>query len=285
MSEASPRVKLYSGKDGLEIAADEFGPQDGAAVLLLHGGGQTRRSWKNGGMRLAEAGYRVTAIDARGHGDSGWAKDGDYTLGSLTDDVRSVITQLGPRPAVIGASMGGMTALAMLGEASPPEVRALALVDIAPRFSSEGAERIMAFMRGNPDGFASLEEVADAVSAYNHHRPRPKDISGLRRNLREENGRLYWHWDPAFMSVRIHERRTMTEILEDAARKVTVPTLLVRGGMSDLVREEDVRDFLDLMPNARYVNVSGAGHMVAGDRNDAFNDAIVSFLQTVDSRA
>jgi len=267
------------------IIADEFGPEDGPAVLLLHGGGQTRRSWKNGGVRLAHAGYRVTAIDARGHGDSGWAKDGDYTLASMTADVRSVIAQLGSAPAVIGASMGGMTALAMLGEPSPPDVRALALVDIAPRFSADGAARIMAFMSGNPEGFESLEEVADAVAAYNHHRPRPKDISGLRRNLREENGRFFWHWDPAFMSVRVHERRAMSEILEAAARRVAVPTLLVRGGMSDLVGEDDVRHFLDLMPEASYVNVAGAGHMVAGDRNDAFNDAIIAFLQSVDSRA
>ena len=164
-------------------------------------------------------------------------------------------------------------------------MRALVLVDVAPTVNREGVGRIAAFMRANSGGFATLEEAADAVSAYNPHRPRPKDISGLRRNLREVEGRLYWHWDPAFMGARGVSATIDRDGLVAAARRVDVPTLLVRGAQSEVVGEEEVAAFRTLMPQARYVDVAGAGHMIAGDRNDAFNSAVVDFLQEVDGDA
>jgi len=138
-------------------------------------------------------------------------------------------------------------------------------------------------------GFGSLEEVADAVAAYNPHRPRPTDLSGLKKNVRQrEDGRWVWHWDPAFMrgiEGSTDETRandiTNHERLEAAARRLTVPTLLVRGRMSDLLSEEGAREMLALTPHAEYADVAGAGHMVAGDRNDLFNDAIVGFLDRI----
>jgi pimeloyl-ACP methyl ester carboxylesterase len=162
------------------------------------------------------------------------------------------------------------------------------MVDIAPHIEVSGADRILTFMRTNMEqGFASLNEVADAVHAYNPHRPRPTDLSGLRKNVRQrENGRWYWHWDPAFMSIRPVDDESRTrahraEFLDDAARSLRVPTLLVRGRQSDLLSEEGAQQFLRTVPHAEYADVGGAGHMVAGDRNDAFNDAVVSFLDRV----
>ena len=67
-------------------------------------------------------------------------------------------------------------------------------------------------------------------------------------------------------------------------RALTVPTLLVRGRVSDLLSEEGAQEFLQLAPHARLVDVTGAGHMVAGDRNDLFNDAVVGFLDEVVGR-
>jgi pimeloyl-ACP methyl ester carboxylesterase len=160
---------------------------------------------------------------------------------------------------------------------------ALVLVDVAPRLEEEGIARIAEFMLGNLDGFASLEEVADAVAAYNPHRPRPSDLSGLRKNVRQrDDGRWYWHWDPSFLSGgRTDEPRSLRneDRLDDAARALTLPTLLVRGRQSDVLSEAGARHLVTLVPHARYVDVGGAGHMVAGDRNDAFNDAVVDFLR------
>jgi non-heme chloroperoxidase len=135
-------------------------------------------------------------------------------------------------------------------------------------------------MRSQPDGFSSLEEAADAVAAFLPHRPRPSDVSGLARNLRlEPDGRYRWHWDPAFMDAnRLGEDVERPERFERAAAAVTAPMLLVRGGISEIVSEDGVRAFLRVAPSAEYVDVPGAGHMVAGDRNDIFTAAVVEFL-------
>ena len=276
--------------DGLMLAADAYGPPDGPPVLFFHGGGQTRHAWGGTARLLGDKGWRATTVDLRGHGESEWAPhrefEGDgYTLDDFAADVRAVAAVQSAPPVLIGASLGGLASLTAIGEAPTGTTVAsgLVLVDVAPRLEQEGIDRIAEFMLGNIDGFASLEEVADAVAAYNPHRPRPKDLSGLRKNVRQRaDGRWYWHWDPSFLlGGRIDETRSVRNEgrLEDAARAVTVPTLLVRGRQSDVLSEEGVRQTLELMPQARYVDVGGAGHMVAGDRNDAFNDAVLEFLR------
>jgi pimeloyl-ACP methyl ester carboxylesterase len=258
--------------------------------VLLHGGGQTRHSWGTTLGALADRGWCTYAVDLRGHGDSAWAADGDYTLDAFAGDVLAIVDRIGTPPALVGASLGGLASLAAIGEHTDREVaRALVLVDVAPRMEEQGRLRIGAFMMEHmDDGFGSLDEVADAIQRYNPHRPRPTDLNGLQKNLRQrENGRWYWHWDPAFIGGRLGSPdETRSSIVDphrlaDAARAITVPTLLVRGRVSDLLSEEGARELLQLVPHARLVDVAGAGHMVAGDRNDLFNDAVVSFLDEV----
>jgi len=144
-------------------------------------------------------------------------------------------------------------------------------------------------MTDHLNGFDTLDEAADAIAEYNPHRPRPKDLSGLAKNLRQRaDGRWAWHWDPRFVSGRFgspdETRSSLTDPhrLEDAAKSLTLPVLLVRGRMSDLLSEEGAQALLDIVPQARFVDVAGAGHMVAGDKNDVFNSAVVDFLATVD---
>jgi len=157
------------------------------------------------------------------------------------------------------------------------------LVDIATHMEPEGVDRIVAFMTEEPDGFPTLEHAADAVARYNHNRPRPKDVSGLAKNLRQgDDGRWRWHWDPRFLHGKEEVRATGPERemeLETAARKLTLPTLLVRGKQSDVLSEEGAQRFLALAPDTEYADISGAGHMVAGDRNDAFSGAVLDFLR------
>lgn len=256
--------------------------------MLLHGGGQTRHAWGTTAQVLADKGWHVISLDLRGHGDSAWDDEGDYTLDAFAGDVRRVAATLGGRPVLVGASLGGITSLIAQGEADPPGslASAIVLVDVAPRIEPAGVARIAEFMLAHLDGFADLDEVADAVAAYNPHRPRPTDLNGLKKNVRQrDDGRWYWHWDPRFLVGRLgskdETRSAMLNAnrLQDAARSLGVPVLLVRGRMSDLLSEEGARELLELVPEARYVDVAGAGHMVAGDRNDLFNDAVVSFLE------
>lgn len=280
---------VFTGRDGNRLVADVAGDPSAPPVVLFHGGGQTRHSWGTTLHALAAGGWRAFSVDLRGHGDSDWARDGDYTLDAFAGDVVAIARALPLPPALVGASLGGVASLAAIGERPDEAVaRALVLVDVAPRIEAAGRDRIGAFMAEHvEEGFPSLDAVADAVHAYNPHRPRPKDVSGLRKNLRLRNGRWYWHWDPAFLTGRLgstDETRSALvdpERLERAARALTIPTLLVRGRVSDLLSEEGARELLRLVPHAQMVDVAGAGHMVAGDRNDIFNDAIVDFLRLV----
>jgi len=280
----------FVGRDGNRLASDAAGDPADPPVILLHGGGQTRHSWGTTLGALADKGWRAYAVDLRGHGDSEWAADGDYTLDAFAGDVLAIRRTLDTAPALVGASLGGVASLAAIGEHPDENVaRALVLVDVAPRMEEQGRMRIGAFMMENMEsGFGSLDEVADAIQRYNPHRPRPSDLAGLEKNLRRHSdARWYWDWDPAFIGGRLggadETRASLVDParLREAARALTVPTLLVRGRQSDLLSEEGARELLELVPHAQMVDVAGAGHMVAGDRNDLFNDAVVTFLETV----
>jgi peroxiredoxin len=269
------------GCGGIVLTADVWGEASSPPLVLLHGGGQTRHAWDRTGPRLAALGWQNIAPDLRGHGTSEWSADGDYDLGLFAEDVRALVAELGERPVVIGASLGGLSSLLAAGEAPRAAMRALVLVDVAHRPDPRGFRRIVEFMRRRPDGFASLEEAATAVSTHLPHRPRPDGPEGIRNNLRRHGDRWVWHWDPRMLDS--FEGRMdppgMAERLLDAARHADVPILLVRGGNSDVVRDDIAEQFCDRVPHARRVEVAGAGHMVAGDRNEHFIDAIVPFLR------
>jgi pimeloyl-ACP methyl ester carboxylesterase len=264
---------------GLELAADGWGDDQAATVLLLHGGGQTRHAWDGTALALAKRGYHAITVDGRGHGESEWDDEGDYQLERFADDLMALSTQLTQPPIIVGASLGGYTAMYAVGKLGM-KVSALVLVDIAPRIEAAGVQRIFEFMTAHPDGFESVRQAADAVAKYLPHRPRPRSLDGLRKNLRlSDDGRYRWHYDPRFTST-VQRYRPSQALLddEDIVRAIDVPTLLIRGKLSDLLSEEGVRHFLSLVPHASYVDVTGAAHMVAGDANDRFTDAVVDFL-------
>jgi peroxiredoxin len=255
-------------------------------VVFLHGGGQTRYSWGGTAAEVAEAGWQSITLDARGHGESDWSDEGDYRLSSFASDVHRVLEVLPDGPILVGASLGGLTSILLAGEMAPGVARGVVLVDIIPDMEQAGADRIQAFMAAHAtDGFGSLEEVADAIAAYNPHRPRPTDLSGLQKNLRQREGRWFWHWDPAFIGGMAD--LPPTEINDPVRLNAAVatmvdagvPVMLVRGRVSDLVSEEKAAAFIERFPAVEFVDVSGAGHMVAGDRNDAFSAAVLGFLQ------
>lgn len=269
----------WPGSGGIVIAGDAWGDPDGPLVLLQHGGGQTRHAWRGTGEVLGRAGYYAVAFDARGHGDSDWAADGLYSQDVMVQDLKCVIAALGKlRPVLVGASMGGGTSLVAAGEAQV-DASALILVDIAPRIETAGIDNIQAFMSQKPEGFSSLEEVADAISTYQPQRVRPKNLDGLVKNVRlGTDGKYHWHWDPRFRAA-TRDLGRRQQRLEACARRLALPTLLVRGGLSDVLSEAGAQHFLALCPHSEYVNVSSAGHMVAGDRNDVFGISVTDFLR------
>jgi len=280
---STPQTVEYAGVNGLTLVADEWNRAvdpaiDQPTILMLHGGGQNRFSWKNTGQILADEGFHVVALDSRGHGDSDRAPDADYDVETLTADVIQVLDAIGRPVSLIGASMGGLTGILAADQAGPDRVTRLVLVDVVPRFEKNGSARIREFMFSGLHGFGSLEEAADAVAAYLPHRTRPRSPEGLKKNLRLRDGRWYWHWDPAFMTKPGDDPELRTEKFEQAAADLTIPVLLIRGKLSDVVSPEGVRHFLDTVPNAEFVELSDAGHTAAGDDNDAFSDVVVTFM-------
>ncbi len=281
---SNPQTVRFRGVDELTLVADEWNrdaqiAQDKPTILMLHGGGQNRFSWKNTGQILADAGFHVVALDSRGHGDSDRSPTANYSLETLTGDTLQVIYQIGRPVALIGASMGGLTSLPVSHEAGPELVTKLVLVDVVPRFEKSGSARIRDFMFSGIDGFASLEEAADAVAAYLPHRARPRSVEGLKKNLRLRDGKWFWHWDPAFLTAPGDDPFERAEMLEHAAINLEIPILLIRGKLSDVVSTEGVQDFLQKVPGAQFVELSDAGHTAAGDDNDAFTDAVVRFVR------
>ena len=279
---AGRRLDL-SGAGGIRLAASCWGDPAAAPVVLLPGGGQTRRAWAAAGRALAAAGFLAVSVDLRGHGDSDWASDGDYGHGTVAADLVALAASFPVPPAVVGASLGGVAALLAVGEMGLP-VQGLVLVDIVPRSERAGVRRVVTFLAGNPEGFASLEEAVEAVQAYKPERP--VDAQRLRHNLRQdEDGRWRWHWDPRLMAHQGRYSRDIPARMTAASTRVTVPTLLVRGRRSDMVSDEGVAEFRKLIPHAEFVDIADATHMVTGDHNDAFGAAVVEFLSRAASAA
>ncbi len=274
---------------GLTLVGDVYG-SEGPPVLFLHGGGQTRHSWKKTAEALARSGFRAIPFDERGHGDSNRAPDRRYGYTDFAADAhalaRAITLQFGCKPAVVGASLGGLSSLIATNLAGENPFAALVLVDVTPRMDPDGVEAVQGFMRQRArEGFATVEDAAAAIAAYLPHRPRPQSLEGLRKNLRKSpEGRYFWHWDPDFLDgpFAINSERTVVEnaALKSAAA-LGIPSLLVRGGSSELVRQDQAEEFLSLARGSEFADVADARHMVAGDSNGAFTVAVLDFLVRV----
>lgn len=286
--------------EGVQLAASSFGEQQQPLVILMHGAGQTRYSWRNAGQHLAQAGWHAVTVDIRGHGDSDWSEDGDYSIDTLVSDLLTVVGRLSAtndtKPVLVGASLGGICGMLAEGEAVSQVFRSMVLVDITPRVDNTGVARIIEFMNRYQSGFATIEEAATAVARYQSQRrpltdsdsvganaSRSKSSSGLKKNLRlADDGRYYWHWDPRLMHHvgAIDEHFYLRQ--RDAAQNLKLPVLLIRGQQSDIVSCESVKEFLQLVPHAQFQDIADAAHMVAGDSNDVFARSVLDFIARSD---
>ncbi len=265
--------------DGVRLSLRYYGDDRAPCVLMAHGFGQTQYAWEGTGRQLAAAGWQAVSYDARGHGESDRAPSREYDFEQFIEDFRRVCASLPNLPIVIGASMGGLTALLAHSEKPKVDLRALVLVDIAPRWDERGVAAMLAFMRQHPKGFDSLEEASEAVRGFLPHRRRNTDSGRLSRNLRQAaDGRWYWHWDPAMLAL-AEKSSNLQSRLQSASRRLKLPALLVSGGMSELIGAEHAEEFLKLAPHAEHIELEDAAHMVAGDANDHFLSAISPFLQ------
>ena len=274
MTSSKPVTERLTTPSGITVEFDLWGKIQRDAILLLHGGGQTRHSWNATAEKITQVNGCAITMDLRGHGDSDWSNGGDYELRDFSEDVAFLIDTLEIQPSLVGASLGGLVGIYLEGRYRPGSISALVLVDIVPNMNVLGAEKIKDFMlEHSKTGFTSLSEVSDILSEYNPHREKSSDFEGLKKNLRKRGEKWFWHWDPLFISSeRGKENPDMRnpELLNELCSNISVPMLLVRGKLSDLVTEVQVSEFLEMFPGASYADVSDAGHMVVGDKNDAF---------------
>jgi pimeloyl-ACP methyl ester carboxylesterase len=274
----SQRIE-FDGYKGIKLVAESYGDPKAWPVLFLHGAGQTRHAWARSAEVVAQRGWRAITLDLRGHGDSQWSQDRDYSFTAFAGDCSEVVRQLDRSPAIIGASLGGLSATLAERTSMPPLSCGLVLVDITAKINPVGVSRVRSFMRSGLDGFDSLEDAALAIAAYTPNRKRPTNLNGLLKVLREREGRWYWHWDPAF----VNRQRSWPEMHDDDGdsqmRIIEVPAMLVRGGLSDIVTQDGIDDLSTFMTDVSVVEVGGASHMIAGDKNDEFSSAITNFLE------
>lgn len=268
----------------IKLHYQEWGSESAPVILMLHGFGLSGHMFDEFAER-AQSRYRLIALDQRGHGDSEWAKDGDYSRDAFVRDLEHVRDALGlDRFVLMGHSMGGLNAVAYTAK-HPEHVRALILVDVGPEASREGVDNIRRFVQG-PDEL-EFEEFVQLAHRFNPRRSLENIRQRMRHRLRQtESGKWTWKFDKRFRDpnapLRIGSDLSNDQVWQ-LFRSINVPTLLVRGAESDVLTQEVAERTVREMPKARLVVVPGAGHSVPGDNPDAFTEAVLAFLDEVES--
>jgi pimeloyl-ACP methyl ester carboxylesterase len=280
VSPPSANLSILSA-DGLQLRMEAFGHIKNQSIVFAHGFGQTRHAWEHSAKRLSQHEFFCLTVDGRGHGDSDWLPGGQYEFDQFTDDLIRVAHYAGRKPILVGASMGGLLGMIAQAESNHDLFSAMVLVDITPRWEVAGVERIMKFMRAHPEGFDSIEAAQMAVMHYLPHRE-PKPPERLTKLLkRMKNGRLRWHWDPALLETVAPAANRYLGRLQSAAQQLRLPILLVSGGRSDVVSDQTIAEFRQMVPHATHCRIDHATHMIAGDDNDAFTDIMLDYFTSL----
>ena len=270
----------YVAANGLRFHYLDWGHPEKPPLVLLHGVGQTCHTWDLFAAAMSEH-FHVMAFDQRGHGDTDWAPDKDYSRARMVEDAAAFTGALGlDRFFLIGMSMGGANSLAFTAR-HPDKVTALVVVDVGPRVEPEGVKHIRDFMR-NFREFDSLDQAAEVIHKFNPRRP----LEVIRKftvvyNLKQlPTGKWTWKYDTYFSEAhRSMDVKKMHAELSAAVRGIRCPTLVVKGGESDVFSMDGARGLQDMIPGAEFAVVAGAGHSVMGDNPQGFEAAVRGFYE------
>jgi pimeloyl-ACP methyl ester carboxylesterase len=298
-SEQIDHLKLSAEHAGLELPAVElpeshhlvvgrmrlhyldWGTKSRHPILFLHGGGLNAHTWDLVCLMLRDR-YHCLALDQRGHGDSEWEPTADYRFDAQVADLEGFIEKLKlTRPLLVGHSMGGFAAMgyAIRHAAS---MAGLVLVDIAPEISMTGSLRIRDFIKQDRE-LDSVEDFVEKALKFNPMRNRQLLRRSLLHNLRQlPNGKWTWKHDPNRMPKNFeHERDERRDMIKDNAQNITCPTLVLRGARSDVLSDDNARDFAASVPNGRWLRVENAGHTIQGDNPRALLEVLDPFLADI----
>ncbi|SVA18921.1 uncharacterized protein METZ01_LOCUS71775 [marine metagenome] len=257
----------------------EWGDQQNQPIVLLHGLGQQSHSWDLISLSLSDQ-YRVIAIDARGHGDTDWPEDSDYSPQSHVRDLVCLVNHLRLTDLIIiGHSMGGKTAYIYASE-HPNSTKGLTIVDTGPESDTEGVRRIRHFI-SQPDKFSSFEEFAKHVQSYTG-RPLHMVKGSLRHSVRQtQTGTWTWKYDKVIRNPNFYSEDWSSCRLWKALLQITCPTLVIRGENSDIFPNTTYQKMISSMPGATGKLVKNAGHLVQGDNPSGFLEALRPFLDSL----
>jgi len=249
---------------------------DAPTLIVLHGYTGHARSWDFFAEAMTDR-YRVIALDQRGHGESAWAGPGGYGVEEMRADLEAFVSALRIKAFdLVALSLGGMVAMAYAGR-KPPELRRLIIVDIGPEIISQGSSRIQEGQKQS-DVFASREAAVAAMRASNPIAPDDALRHRTHYNLMGlEDGRFTWRYDRALRNVRELKPRTAEEGWASCAA-IAVPTLVMRGELSDILAPEIAQRMIEVIPDAKLATVDGSGHSIPLDKPEGFRDAARAFL-------
>jgi esterase len=264
--------------DGLRFRYLDWGTEGKRPILFLHGGALTAHTWDLCCLALRDD-FHCLALDQRGHGDSDWAPDANYSIAAQRQDIKGFAEAVGlDNFVLVGMSMGAINGLAY-AIAYPETLSALVLIDAGPNVRRPGSRRIRDFVNGGAKP-ESLEAIIERALEFNPRRDPLILRRSLMHNLRQqEDGNWVWKYDRRrFQAMggdqHAHERRS----LADGLATVTCPTLVVRGGESDVFHDEDAERLASALPDGRWVKIPNAGHTVQGDNPKDLVAAMREFL-------
>ena len=269
--------------NGLNFHYLEWGDPSKPLILMLHGFAQQAHSWDFVALAFADR-FRIIALDQRGHGDSDWASDGDYTPETQQIDIAAIVQELSLDEFVLmGLSMGGRNSFTYAAN-NPEKVKALIIVDAGPENVRAGTQNIRRFVEQD-DELDSIDAFVDRVVSYNPRRD-PIQIRGsIVNNLRElPNGKWTWKYDKILRSPGRMGRAQdpdMTKRLWGYVENLNCPTLVVRGDRSDIIATDTADEMQKRIPNGKLAIIENAGHLVMGDNPSGFEKAVTKFISNL----
>ena len=243
----------------------DWGTKGLRPILFLPGGALTAHTWDLCCLALRDE-FHCIALDQRGHGDTDWAPDADYSIGAQREDIRGFADRLGfDRFVLVGQSMGAINGLAF-AVTHPERLSALVMIDAGPEVRRRGSSRIREFVNGGAKP-ETLEEIIERALAFNPRRDPQILRRSLMHNLRPQpDGSWSWKYDRSRFQrldqdTHLAERRRLADNLAN----VTCPALVVRGAESDVFHQDDAERLAQNFPNGRQITIAQAGHTVQGD--------------------
>jgi pimeloyl-ACP methyl ester carboxylesterase len=264
--------------NGLAFRYLDWGNEKQRPILFLHGGALTAHTWDLCCLALRND-YHCMALDQRGHGDSDWAPDADYSISAQREDVKGFAEAVGlDRFVLVGMSLGAINGLAY-AIAYPETLSALVLIDAGPNVRRPGSRRIRDFVNGGAEP-ETLEAIIERAMSFNPRRDPTILRRSLMHNLRQQtDGTWTWKYDRRrFQQMGNDQHAAERRGLADRLARVTCPTLVVRGGESDVFHDEDAERLAAGLPDGRWVKIPKAGHTVQGDNPKDLAAALRDFL-------